>query len=157
MSDRKTNLSGLKDMYWFVRLAIITGLFSTAITAEKLPHMIFYPAGDAPLAQKYAEYNQRWFDDKLPAESVEISWGESTGTYYTNYEDEGFHARISIIRKVEGYDNRVCMEVLHEMVHMKLALTDKDLFADDSGPAHDEKFQHEMLNLAEKGAFSECW
>jgi len=119
--------------------------------------MIFYPVGDAPLVQKYAEYNQRWFNGKLPAQNVEIGWGDLTGTYYTNYEGEGFHARISIINKVEGYDNRVCMEVLHEMVHMKLALDDKNLFADDSGSAHDQTFQHEMLNLAEKGAFSDCW
>jgi hypothetical protein len=140
-----------------MRIAVSLGLFSAGISAEKVPAVVLYPDGDAPLVQKYAEYNRRWFDDKLPAKSVAIEWGDLTGTYYTNYEGEGFHARISIIRKVEGYDNRVCMEILHEMVHLKLAISDKDLFGKDSSTAHGAEFQQEMLSLATRGAFADCW
>jgi len=144
-------------MYWFTRFAILLGLFSVAVTAAKVTPLFRYPDGDSALVQKYIEYNRRWFDDKLPAKSVEIGWGDLTGTYYTNYEGEGFHARISILRKVEGYDNRVCMEVLHEMVHLKLAINDKNLFVKESGPVHDARFQQEMLSLAKRGAFADCW
>ena len=151
------NRACLKDIYGLLRCAVCLGLFSTAISAERLPGVMRFPNGDAPLIQKFAEYNSRWFDNKLPANDVEIAWGDLTGTYYTKYEGEGFRARISIIGKVQGYDNRVCMEILHEMTHLKLALKDRDLFARDSGPAHDERFQHEMLSLAQRGAFDDCW
>ena len=140
-----------------VRFAVLLVLFSVGVSAEKLPGVVLYPEGDQPLVQKYAEYNRRWFNDMLPAKSVEIGWGDRTGTYYTNYEGEGFHARILIISKVEGYDNRVCMEILHEMVHLKLAIVDKDLFTRDASHAHDADFQNEMLSLANRGAFAECW
>ncbi len=150
-------MSSLEYMYWSARIAVCLGLFCVGVAAEKLPVVALYPDGDPSLAQKYVEYNRRWFDGKLPSKSVEIDWGNLTGTYYTNYEGEGFHARISIIRKVEGYDNRVCMEILHEMVHMKLAMGDRNLFIKASSRAHDEKFQQEMLTLAKRGAFADCW
>jgi hypothetical protein len=157
MLDRITNLPCLKKVCFWALFGVVPGLFSTTVSAEKLPGVMLYPAGDAPLVQKFAEYNHRWFNDQLPPQSVEIGWGDLTGTYYTDYEGEGFHARISIINKVAGYDNRVCMEVLHEMAHMKLALGNRELFTEPSGDAHDEKFQHEMLSLAERGAFADCW
>ena len=139
-----------------MRLAV-AGLLSVSAGATKITDLAVYPDGDSLLVQKFADYNRRWFDGELPAKSVEIAWGDRTGTYYTNYEGEGFHARISIIRKVQGDDNRVCMEVLHEMVHLKLALGDKDLFTRNSGNAHDADFQQGMLSLAERGAFADCW
>ncbi len=157
MCDPRTNRLCPEDVYWLVRLAVFLGIFSVGVAAEKLPDVVTYPHGDSPLVQKYAEYNRRWFDDRLPVKSVEIGWGDLTGTYYTDYEGEGFHARISIISTVEGYDNRVCMEVLHEMVHLKLAMSDKNLFVKDSRPAHDTEFQQQMLSLAERGAFADCW
>lgn len=155
--DRGTIPPRIETMHWFVRFALFWGLFSGGVSAENIPDIVMYPAGDAPLVQKYTEYNRRWFDDKLPAKGVEIGWGDLTGTYYTNYEGEGFHARISIISKVAGYDNRVCMEILHEMVHLKLAISDKDLFVKDARNAHDAEFQQEMLSLASRGAFADCW
>lgn len=139
------------------RLAVILGLFTATVPATKIPSIARHPDGDASLVQKYAEYNRLWFDSKLPSKNIEIGWGDSTGTYFTNYEGEGFRARISIISKVQGYDNRVCMEVLHEMVHVKLAVGDRNLFGKDSGPVHDAAFQQAMLSLAEKGAFATCW
>jgi hypothetical protein len=157
MYDLRTNRPRLESLYWLARVAIFFGLFTAGVAEERVTHGVLYPHGDLPLVQKYAEYNYRWFDGKLPADSVDIAWGDLTGTYYTDYEGEGFRARISIIQKVEGYDNRVCMEVLHEMVHLKLAMGDKSLFDKDSGPAHDARFQQEMLSLAERGAFTDCW
>jgi hypothetical protein len=138
-------------MYWLVRFTCFLCLFAAGVSADNVPD------GDAILAQKYAEFNRRWFDDKLPVKNIEIGWGDSTGTYYTNYEDEGFHAGIAIIRKVEGYDNRVCMEILHEMVHLKLVIDDKDFFVRASKNTHEAAFQEEMLNLAKRGAFADCW
>lgn len=144
-------------MYWLARCALCLGFFTAGAVANKAPTVAIYPEGDSPLVQKYTEYNRRWFDGKLPASGIEIGWGDLTGTYYTDYEGEGFHARITILRKLEGYDNRVCMDVLHEMAHLKLAMGDKNLFANDSRPVHDQKFQQEMMNLAKKGAFADCW
>lgn len=140
-----------------VRLAAFLTLFSATVTAEKITGPVEYPDGDSPLVQKFSEYNHRWFNDQLPAKNVEIGWGDSTGTYYTNFEGEGFHARISIIRLVKGYDNRVCMEVLHEMVHLKLAMNDANLFVETGKPVHGEDFQQGMLSLANAGAFADCW
>ena len=144
-------------MDWMVRLAVFLGLFTVSVASEQRADIVVYPDGDSQLAHKYADFNRLWFDGKLPAKTVEIAWGELTGTYFTNYEGEGFHARISIIRKVQGYDNRVCMEVLHEMTHLKLAIHDSNLFSKESGSPHDAQFQQEMRGLAQRGAFTECW
>lgn len=157
MHNRERILPGWKTCTVFVKFAACLALFTLSAGANKLTDIVTYPQGDSPLVQKYVDYNQRWFGGKLPVRGVEIEWGDLTGTYYTNYEGEGFHARISIIRQLEGYDNRVCMEVLHEMAHLKLAVGDKNLFVNDSRPVHDAKFQQEMLGLAKRGAFADCW
>lgn len=154
---RETKPARLEKTCWVVRLTVLLGLLSAGVSAEKIANVPMYPRGDSGLAQKYVEYNRLWFDDKLPAAGVDIGWGDLTGTYYTNYEGEGFQAHINIIRKVEGYDNRVCMEVLHEMVHLKLALNDKDLFTGQGKADHGAQFQQEMLSLANRGAFASCW
>lgn len=101
---------------------------------------------NAELARMYAEFNKKYFGNKLPKdmavrfEYLHGKWGRTR--IYANSRP----LFIEISRELCGSMCFAAMTLLHEMVHVKFPHLD-----------HGPKFHKEMKRLARIGAFNNWW
>ena len=107
---------------------------------------------DRKLRRWYKQYNQKFFDNQLPADAV-VSWedcgpSEIGGT--DRLADGRFILAVDPILRYLKLTVVARSTLLHEMAHVKLW---------ESSPNHQHGpvFQEEMLRLARLGAFEKLW
>lgn len=113
----------------------------------------------------YHRHNKKYFDGKLPAETVvEFSAQKpqwmAEGTFIPHlinswdYRRHGPRPKVPTVRidpKLMEFQVTAEMYLFHAMVHIRGVLGDRRYFT------HGPVFQHEMLRLAEAGAFRQIW
>jgi hypothetical protein len=100
------------------------------------------------LEQLYAEYNDLYFEGKLP--TIPVKWGKVHKNHdaeFVTYVDGSL--AIVLTPGLKKFPRFAYIRVLHEMIHVK----QRDLKGDLHGP----KFQREMKRLARVGAFDGLW
>jgi predicted metal-dependent hydrolase len=100
------------------------------------------------LALTYAEFNKKWFSNRLPRDMVVRFANLDVNTHGLGitYMKFGRTLYIEVSRKLAVHSMLVDMTLLHEMVHVEHPEWN-----------HGPKFQKRMLQLAKKGAFRHCW
>jgi len=103
----------------------------------------------AALAEAFAEYNQRYFGDRLPHGTV-VGWSADLADEpaVAIFDPATGQYVIFINDRLRWSPELACLMLLHEMVHVG----NWDYHDDD-----DARFQAAMLRLAKSGAFEGLW
>ena len=114
------------------------------------------PLSDRKLRRWYREFNKKWFEGQLPA-NTEVWYEHVEGACaMVEYDgcgvtfDESTDTFLIRINPALGWSNRLAaFALLHEMCHIAVGLNPKY--------NHGVRFQHRMLLLAGAGAFRKLW
>ena len=119
------------------------------------------------LKRKFNEYNRKWFDSRLPRDTV-VDWHYDLPCYVlggchvhgvtrcdqipTSYGKCGGTSLILLNTSI--YDLRTVRDatLIHEMVHLSAVLGNKNV-----AKSHGKDFTNEMRVLAAHGAFDKLW
>jgi hypothetical protein len=97
------------------------------------------------LARSYAEFNRKYFQNKLPKDmAVRFMDGPECGYLSVKFDRPLW---IMLNKKLAWHHMLVDMCLLHEMVHVEQA----------KFGGHGPRFHKRMLQLAKQGAFKNCW
>ena len=115
------------------------------------------PLSDRKLKRWYREFNQKWFDGQLPA-NTEVWWENVDASCASvDYDgcgatfDESTDTWLIRINPALGWSPRLSkFALIHEMVHIAEDIPNPKR-------AHGAKFQYRMLLLAAAGAFKDLW
>ena len=100
---------------------------------------------NAYLAWAYAEFNRKYFRNRLPHDMVvRFAADEGCGTTYVQY---GRPLYIILNKRLAWHNMLADMTLLHEMVHVE----------HPEWRGHGPRFHKRMLQLAKAGAFKSCW
>ena len=104
---------------------------------------------NAYLARAYAEFNRKYFRNRLPHDMVvRFAADEGCGTTYFQY---GRPLYIILNKRLAWHNMLADMTLLHEMVHVEL-----DKFRASCGRCG-HRFNRRMKKLAQTGAFNGLW
>jgi len=105
------------------------------------------PLTNRDLAALYAQYNEDYFLDQLPKDTI-VSIGNITSDGFMGYTIKSNNRYYIVLDRQANYA-RVTAELtlLHEMCHVK---TPNSWF-------HERNFQQCMMDLASQGAFHDLW
>jgi len=131
----------------------IIGIFLCSVGLYMLFQYVKYSAaarkitGTAPvLSEKYNNDNRKWFRSKLPS-NVKVYYGDADGnTAMVTPEGNTFYIEIN---PRYNSPNQEMLSLFHEECHIAVWK--------ENGTAHSLPFQECMLDLAQRGAFSDLW
>jgi hypothetical protein len=116
-----------------------------------VPMPVDVPLTDQQLQSWYAGFNEEYFDDKLPKDTV-IAWADLTARKYmgsTVCDVLGKNCRIQIDQFTNKTPRTTRMTIAHETCHVATWGQDKI--------DHGMYFQNCMRQMANKGAFENIW
>jgi hypothetical protein len=107
-------------------------------------------AQEQEIQKDYAFYNDLFFDNKLPKNTL-VTYANIPGFMGLTFECGEQKKMCIVIDRASNSVSRVAkMTLLHEMIHVKLwNVIDFDI--------HGTEFQNEMHRLANEHAFDELW
>lgn len=126
-------------------------VFSVMLVEVSLAALAFTATVPAPeMAEEYAEFNRKYFSEKLPKNTV-VVWSRELAAMgdmgLTITDGERFTIFLDIQMKEIGYERAASETLLHEICHV-----DVFPYGDHGGP-----FQGCMESLAKRGAFRAVW
>lgn len=109
-------------------------------------------ASDSQLKHWYDKYNFKWFDGKLPTDTL-IYWEPPPAAYAETcpvFENDHSHFIVKLDPSIRALKQWWKIVLLHEMIHIKLR-------PKHPKSQHGRLFQEEMKRLAYDGAFRNLW
>ena len=110
------------------------------------------------LHDTYTVFNEEYFEDKLPKDTITVCTNESIKTMDAQAQtmpDMNGRLRIEVAKEFCAGDKVYLPLLLHEMVHVELWGTNEDSPWNDT--IHGKAFHKEMRRLADAGAFDDLW
>jgi hypothetical protein len=102
------------------------------------------------LTQDYSQYNERWFKNRLPTDTVIQYYSMPDFDIGQTNEDDG-HYHIFVNSYYNRDKHSAEFTLFHEMCHVEVNLAGEEL------ETHGSKWQGCMLRLANAGAFHDVW
>lgn len=101
---------------------------------------------NAYLARSYAEFNRKYFGNKLPRDMI-VRFEKNMEEVAITMHKFDRPLYIELNEKLKWHNMLVDITLLHEMVHVESIKRN----------GHGPWFQKRMLKLAKDGAFKNCW